>query len=204
MQKKFIMSCMAVAAVAALVLPAVASGSPVLTESGVTVALGSSIEGKSTGAPTFTGAFNGSCSSAVLKGTVTKNNATKIEWTIPAGSATFTGTGTGGDCTSAFGSTRTVVNSELCFVTGASDTFIISGCGANIVFTQEVTGTGSCKYSTAALSGTFTTSVTPAVLKISEQEIKKVEGPFFCPASGKLDIEFDLYTAGTNTGLTIS
>jgi hypothetical protein len=44
----------------------------------------------------------------------------------------------------------------------------------------------------------------PATVNVSEQEAKKIEGGFFCPSSGKLDMDFDLYTTGTNTGLTIS
>jgi len=138
---------------------------------------------------------------------VTKNSGTNIEVTVPVGKATYTGTGTGGDCTSALGSTKVTVNSELCLASGASDTLSITGCeGKAVVFTLEITGTGPCKYSTAAVAGTFTTNTTPATVKVTEQEAKKLEGGFFCPASGKLDQDFDLYTDNlpTESPLTMS
>jgi hypothetical protein len=203
MRKKLIMACMAVAAFAAFVVAPAASASPVLTEAGAPLAVGSSIEGKNTGVTKFTGSFNVECSSAILKGTLTKNSGTKIEGTIPVGSATFTGTGTGGDCTSALGSTKVTVNSELCLASGTTHNFVVTGCsGAAVVFTLEITGTGPCKYSTAAVNGTFTTGT--GTVNVSEQEAKKIEGGFFCPSSGKLDMDFDLYTTGTATGLIIS
>ena len=205
MHKKLIMACMAVASFAAFVVAPAASASPVLTEAGTPVAVGAAIEGRNTGVIKFTGAYAVDCSSAILKGTLTKNSGTKIEGTIPVGGATFTGTGTGGDCTSALGSTKVTVNSELCLASGTTDNFVVTGCGAAaVVFTLEVTGTGPCKYSTAAVNGTFNTNVMPATVNVSEQEAKKIEGGFFCPSSGKLDMDFDLYTTGTNTGLTIS
>jgi len=196
MFKKLMLAGMAIAAFAAFVLPATASASPHLTEGVTPVPVGAAIQGVNTGITKFTGAFNVECNSAVLKGTVTKNSGTKIEGTIPVGSAVFTGTGTGGDCTSALGSTKVTVNSELCLASNAApaDTFAVTGCeGKAVVFTLEITGTGPCKYSTATVNGTYTTNVAPATVNVSEQEAKKLEGGFFCP-SGKLDMDFDLYT----------
>lgn len=207
MYKKLITACMAIAAFAAFAVAPAASASPVLTETGVAVPVGALITGTSTGSPTFTGAFNVVCSKATLTGKVTKNSGTKIEGTILAKDALYTGTGTGGDCTSAFGSTKVTVNSELCLISGAApaDTFTVTGCGANVVFTLEVTGTGPCKYSTAVVNGTYTTNVSPAPLKVVKQVANKIEGGFFCPASGELDQEFDLYTdSAAETPLTIS
>jgi hypothetical protein len=205
MHKKLIMACMAIAAFAAFVLPTAASASPVVTDEGKILAAPATLLGTSTGSPTFTGAFSVVCSKAVLTGTLTKNTGSKIEGTIPVGKATYTGTGTGGDCTSAFGSTRVEVNSELCLASGAGDTFSVTGCGANLAFSLEVTGLGKCKYSTASVSGTFVTNITPATLILIEQEAKLSEGNFFCPSSGKLDQHFDLYTDNAaETPLTIS
>ncbi|MGN6586940.1 MAG: hypothetical protein ACTHKT_05635, partial [Solirubrobacterales bacterium] len=94
MHKKLMMTCMAIAAFAAFVIAPAASASPVLTENGTAVAVGASIEGKNTGEAIFTTtAGNVNCSSAVLKGTVTKNSGTKITGEIPVGSATYKGTG---------------------------------------------------------------------------------------------------------------
>lgn len=206
MFKKLILAGMAIAAFAAFVVAPAASASPVLTEGGVAIPAGTSIIGTSTETPTFTGAFNVTCSKAVLTGTVTKNSGTKIEGTVPVGKATYTGTGTGGDCTSALGSTKVTVTSELCLVSEANDALSVNGCeGKNVAFTLEITGTGPCKYSTAAVKGNFTTNSTPATVKVTEQEAKLAEGGFFCPASGKLDQDFDLYTdTAEEPGLTIS
>jgi len=206
MYKKLTMACMAVAALAAFGIAPAASASPVLTNAGVAVPVGTSILGTSTETPAFTGAFNVTCSKAVLTGTVTKNSGTNIEGTVPVGGAVYVGTGTGGDCTSGLGSTKVTVNSELCLASSASDTLSITGCeGKSVVFTLEITGTGPCKYSTAAVAGTFTTNTSPATVKVTEQEAKKFEGGFFCPASGKLDQDFDLYkNTVEEPGLTIS
>jgi hypothetical protein len=207
MFKKLILAGMAITAFAAFVLPATASASPELTENGVTVPVGALIEGRNVGNTLFTGPFEVVCGTAILTGSVTKNTGTKVEGTIPAKNTDFTGTATGGDCTSLLGATRVEVNSELCLTTAAApaDTFSVTGCaGAPVQFTLEVTGTGKCKYSTAAVNGSYTTNVTPNPVVVSEQEAKKIEGGFFCPASGKLDMTFNLYTDGTNTGLTIS
>jgi hypothetical protein len=203
MYKKLMMACMAITAFAAFVVAPAASAAPVLTEAGVAVKTGSTIMGHNTGETVFTGAFNVRCTTAHLTGTLTSNTGTKIKGEIPVGSAQFTGTGTSGDCTSALGNVGVTVNSKLCLetVTGA-DTVITTGCGANVVFTLEVTGTGPCKYSTASVSGTFVTNAA-ATVNVSEQESKKSEGGIFCPSSGKLDMDFDLYTSNF-TALTIS
>jgi hypothetical protein len=211
MYKKFVTACMVIVASAAFVIVPPASASPVLTENGIPVVSGSTIIATSTEAPTFTGAFNLTCSKATLTATVTKNSGTKIEATVATGGATYTGTGTSGDCTSALGSVKWTVNGELCLASGVSDTLTFTGCEVGgvvqpVAFTLEVTGTGPCKYKTAVVNGTFATNVTPATMKMTEQEAKKVEGGFFCPSSGKFDHDFDLYKDNlpTETPLTIS
>ncbi|MGN6588664.1 MAG: hypothetical protein ACTHKT_14520 [Solirubrobacterales bacterium] len=203
MHKKLMMACMAIAAFAAFVIAPAASASPVLTEGTTAVAVGSSIEGKNTGNTEFTGGFNVVCSTAVLKGTVTGNSGTKIKGEVPAGSAVFTGTSTGGDCTSALGATKVTVNSKLCLETAAEDKVAVTGCGANVTFTLEVTGTGPCKYSTASVTGTYKTSAA-ATVNVENQAAKKEEGGVFCPSEGVLKMDFDLYTTGGSTALTIS
>jgi polyisoprenoid-binding protein YceI len=212
MFKKLILAGMAIAAFAAFMMPAAASASPVLTSEGVKVPLLTKIIGTSTETPTLTGAFNVTCSKAKITGTVTKNSGTNVEATVPVGGATYEGTGTNGDCTSALGSTKVTVNSELCLASAANDTVNITGClnakeeSLPVTFTLEITGTGPCKYKTALVNGTHNTNITPATIKVSEQEAKLEEGGFFCPASGKLDQDFDLYTDNlpTETPLTIS
>jgi hypothetical protein len=204
MHKKLMMACMAIAAFAAFVIAPAASGA-VLTDNGEPLAAGASITAKNTGNTLLTGPFNVVCSHADLQGTVLTNGSGSISGTIPVGGATFGGTGTSTDCTSALGSTSVTVNSELCLsVAKASDTVITDGCGGPIVFTLTVTGTGPCKYSTASVNGPLVTNTTPGSASISEQEAKKSEGGIFCPSSGKLDMTFDIYTTDGTTGVTIS
>jgi hypothetical protein len=214
MNKKLMLACMAIAAFAAFVIAPVASGA-VLTENGTALATGTSITAKNTGNTLFTGPFNVSCTNAHLQGTVTTNSGGVIKGEIPVGSATFTGTGTGTDCTSALGAAAVTVNSKLCLeVAKGTDTVVTNGCTAKnekgevtnepVEFTLTVTGTGPCKYSTASVSGPLVTNTTPASASLSEQEAKKKEGGIFCPSSGKLDMTFDIYTTGGVTGLTIS
>jgi hypothetical protein len=205
MHKKLIMACMAVVALAAFALPALASASPVLTDSaGKAVAVGTEITGKNVGNTLFTGAFNVTCSTADLSGKVTENSGTSIKGEVPAGSASFTGTGTGGDCTSALGNTKVTVNSALCLATTKiADQFEVTGCGANVTFTLEITGTGPCKYKAAKVLATFTTAPADAQVTVTEQPAELEEGGFFCPSSGKLDMVFALTTKAGGT-LTIS
>jgi hypothetical protein len=200
MHKKIIMACMAIAAFAAFVVAPAASASPVLTKNLTALGVGSSITGTNTGETVFTGAFNVRCTSAHMAGTLTANTGSKIKGEIPVGNAKFTGTGTSGDCTSALGNVGVTVNSKLCLetVTG-QDNIVTTGCGANVTFTLEITGTGPCKYSTASVTGTFKTNAA-ATVNVSEQEAKKEEGGIFCPSSGKLDMDFDLTTTFVDGG----
>jgi hypothetical protein len=203
MYKKLMLACMAIAAFAAFVIAPAASASPVLTETttgGPALAVGSSITGKNTGNTVFSGSgLTIECSNADLKGTLTKNNGTEIAGEIPAGSASFTGTGTSGDCTSNLGSASATVNSALCMATiPKTDNVTVTGCsGKSVEFTLSVTGTGNCKYASATVTGTFLTNA-DATVKITNQGAKKVEGGIFCPGEGVLNMDFDLQTtAGT-------
>jgi hypothetical protein len=206
MHKKLMMACMAIAAFAAFVIAPAASASPVLTDSGVPVPVGTSVEGHSTGITKFTG-FGVECTTGNLKGTVTANTGTTIAGEVAAGAATFTGTGTNGDCTSPLGSIGVKLVSKLCFDTvSKTDNVTITGCGANpITFTLTITGSVPCSYKAATVTGTFVTNG-PATINISEQEATgEGEGnSFICPTSGKLDMDFDLYTTGRTVQFTVS
>jgi hypothetical protein len=197
MHKKLILACMAIAAFAAFVIAPAASASPTLTSEGIDVPVGTSITAKNTGNTTFTGAFNVVCDHVHLGGDVTQNSGGVIKGELTT--IDFNGTGTNTDCTSALGSTKVIVNSRLCIetVTG-TDTIKTTGCVGPVTFTLEVTGTGPCKYSTEKVTGTYLTNA-EATVNISEQEAKKHEGGIFCPSSGKLDMDFDLYTTGATT-----
>ncbi len=203
MHKKLMVACMAIAAFAAFVIAPAASATT-LTESGTPLAVGASVTAKNTGVTKFTGGFGVECEVAHLQGKVTQNNTTgPVKGEIPVGSATFTNAG-GAACSSALGATTVTVTSKLCLESVAGgDTLKTTGCGANVVFDLKAAGV-TCKYETASVTATYTTNSTPATASLSEQPAKEVGGLFFCPDEGKLDMDFDLYTTGGVTGLTVS
>ncbi|HWN73490.1 MAG TPA: hypothetical protein VNN15_06760 [Solirubrobacterales bacterium] len=202
MQKKLILACMAIAALAAFVIaPAAQAG--VLTENGVAVAVGSSITAKNTGTIKFTGGFNISCEVAHMQGTVTANSGGVIAGEVPVGSATLSNAG-GAACSSALGATTVKITSKLCVsIAKGSDTYTVTGCSANVKFDLTAAGT-VCEYETASVSGSFTTNSTPVSGTVSEQPAKEVGGKFFCPDEGKIDLSGWAYTTGGVTGLTVS
>jgi hypothetical protein len=206
MYKKLLMACMAVAAFAAFVIAPAASASPVLTSPvGTALATGSTIKGTNEGITKFTaGELTVECSSAVLTGTLLKNNGTEIEGTVLGTNAVFTGTGTSGDCTSKLGSTKPTVNGELCLknVKGA-DTLTVNGCGTNPVdFSLNVTGVVTCRYTAASVTGTYETNKDAKVV-VFEQPATRKEGGFLCPETGKLDMTFNL-TTGAGATILVS
>jgi hypothetical protein len=208
MHKKLIIAYMAVAAFAAFIAPT-ASASPVLTEGGVALPAGASIEGASTSTGSgFTGAISVTCSRTRIKAILTGNIGVHITFEVPVGSASFTGTGTGGDCTSTglFAAPAAVsVTSKLCLETvPKTDNVTITGCGgASVKFALNLTGLGPCEYSTATVLGTFVTNA-GATINVLEQAAALTNTGSFCPTSGKLDMHFDLYSTGGTTQLSIS
>ena len=199
MYKRFMASCTALVALAVLALAPAASASPVLTESGTALAVGSSVLTKSTGGIVFTGAFNANCSLAEAVGTVTANTGSQIKGEIPIGGTKVGGTGASGDCTSSLGAVAVSVTSKVCTETvKGTDQVKLTGCGGNIAFTATITGSGVCKYTSTSMTGTFVTN-TDAGLKLSEQEVKLSEGGIFCPSSGKVDVDSDETTTNGTT-----
>jgi len=211
MNRKLTMACIALAAFAAFVIAPAASASPVLTHEGKVVPKGTKIIITLKGGTNavFTSPVTVTCSKAFLTGEVTKNESNVVEGKIAAGSANFGNAITETvtfppfvihrvfhECSSnLFGApTAVTVNSALCLKVSASpaDTVVTTGCGANVVFTLNLTGNGPCKYSTASVSGTFTTG--SHSITMSEQEAKKIEGGVFCPSNGKLDMTFEAFT----------
>jgi len=210
MHKKLMTACMAIATFAAFVIAPAASASPVLTDekqggNGETLPNGAWIVGKNTGNTVFSGGFNVTCSTGVLNGKVTANTGTTIAGEVAAGSASFTGTGSGGDCTSALGDVRVTVNSALCLhASNASDNVTITGCGSSVTFTLDVTGAGvSCAYSTASVTGTYKTATDATVNLNAQPATREANQNFLCPANGTLTMDFDLYTTD-GTRLTVS
>lgn len=193
MHRKITLACLAVAAFAAWI-PLTASASPVLTQNGVFVPVGTSITAKSTSTSSLTTMFG--CSSAHFRGKITWNSGTQIKGEVPGGFALFTSTGASGDCTSITGDVRVTVNSNLCFETvKGTDNVTFTGCGAT-PFTLTATFTQGgyvCKYRAASVTGAFATNAN-ATTNISEQPLEREEGGFMCPVSTKLDTHLDWYT----------
>jgi hypothetical protein len=166
MSKKLVTACMALSALAAFVLPTVASASPVATQpTGTAMATGTKILATNIGVTYLKTDPSGTtapstlteCSTAKLTGELTKNNGSTIEGNITT--ATFSGTGSvlngRNECTGASGilgnftpttnstaSTgtegETVTNgTPWCLkATGSTDTFTLSGGACGSAATQ--------------------------------------------------------------------
>jgi hypothetical protein len=204
MQKKLIQACLAVAAAAVFVVAPTASASPVLTNAkGVAVPVGTEIKATAVGNGVFTGAFNVVCTGGEGSGVVTANTGTLIKGEIPANSLKFSGTGSGGECTSSLGNVTVSVNSKICSeTTKGTDSGVSTGCGSPITFSFAVTGSATCRYSTASMTGTFFTAPKDAQGALSEQSAKGEEGnSFLCPTEGKLDISL---SESLKTGETLA
>src|SRR3954451_21380377 len=151
MSKKLIASCLALFALAAFVLPAVASATPVLTHpTGTKLAAGTKITGTNIGETLLkdgSGNILARYTNVKMTGELTKNTGTEIEGTITT--ATFQGTGgagTGGmnECTGSLGRMTVTTNGNnvdgenlangtpWCLKSGANDTFQVRGNACNL------------------------------------------------------------------------
>jgi hypothetical protein len=199
MGKKIVAIYLGITALALFVVPA-ASASPVLTEKGVAVAVGASFKATNTGSVKMTAAgLEMQCSHAELVGTITSNPGSNFKGEIPVGGAKFTGTGPVSDCTAAVGPLRMTMNSKLCFESVIpTDTVVFTGCGGPITFTLNETGIAQCKYRASGLTATFVTGA-DFTFNFAEQPVETEEAGFPCPATGKLDMHFDVTTTGGET-----
>ncbi len=226
MNSRLIAACMALAAFAAVALPAIASATndPTLTENGSVVTVGAGTVLTNVGEVTMTntsGAAVIHCTTTTLTGIVAKNSGGTLETTVSA--VNFSSTGavhadTGlKECTASIGNTYiTVTNLPLCIRSTpemATDEFQIvsSDCGAGgnpIKFIWGSTTAGECEYEfTKAVSGTQTTNGTQAVLTVNNTQsgsgYSKIKGGFLCPSSWMFRMSFALETEN-GTALTIS
>jgi hypothetical protein len=188
MDKKLITACLAQFALAAFLLPAIASATtnPTLTEPTGTI-LDPTGKTCTTGLPgiciTATnigamklktgGATLWECTTASMTGALSKNTDTESEGTIHT--AIFSGTGTSGKCTTNFGGDATIDTNlgngtPWCLrstSTMAADEFQVRGnaCSGevrSITFVLTTALTGNCKYNrTAAMKGTYKTDTSP-------------------------------------------
>ncbi|HET9676091.1 MAG TPA: hypothetical protein VFP21_01140 [Solirubrobacterales bacterium] len=207
MHKKIIMACTAIAASAAIAASSASAAH--LREgstTGTTLGAGASITATNVGNVIFTaGELTTTCTSVDMSGTVTKDENGTIAAEIPALNPTLAGTGIGGDCTSPLGSVKWTVDSKLCFHLPANtDAVAITGCGANVTFTLNVTNVITCQYTTEKIAAVITTDKTElpkdAEINISSQPLAREGGSaLFCPANGQLDMEVVLTTTSGAT-----
>jgi hypothetical protein len=234
MSKKLILACMALVALAAFALPAAASAKPRLCETEgatcTTLATGVKIHAHNVGIFKITTSNTSvllECSTATMTGTLTKNNAEDIEATIE--SATFTGTGAGGKCTSALLGNTTIttrpaagetwIGLPYCLTAGgAEDKFSVRGGACNeaaraITFVLHTTNIGVCRYTrSTAIEGTFTThtsSSEDAILTISHvpegaaKFTKEAVSGVLCPEAVWWDLQMTLTTDNSPTFTTL-
>ena len=203
MHRNILAICAALVAFA--VAPAMASASPVLQESGVNVATGTKIVATNEGNTIFsTNLGNVTCTGSTLTGTLTTNSGKLIEGDLE--SASYTGSGAGGDCTTAFaGDVKVTVTSlPWCIKTTSTtaDTWEIRGGNCNeaarsLTFVLDFTSSGAeCKYQRSAVTGTYTTGGAQAVLTTGASQTFSGEtgNSFICPSSGNVEMSYKLET----------
>jgi hypothetical protein len=217
MSKKLIAACMALTAfVAFAVAPSLASAKPVVTHpTGTVLATGKNIKATNVGETimeTPIGTLR--CTSATMTGTLTTNStAAGFEGDITSASFSGTGSTVSGEplpeCTGAFGNasiTPTVSAAAPWCLEGteANDNFKLRGgsclaASKALEFQIVVTIFGApvnCKYErAAAVTGTFVTHPSDAVLSVSKQNFPIAAGQSgFCPGNGELTMSFTTET----------
>ncbi|HET7507606.1 MAG TPA: hypothetical protein VFJ53_04550 [Solirubrobacterales bacterium] len=195
------------------VVPTAASASPQLTyPTGTRLAAGSKVTGTNVGAVKFTtSSFIAECGSAPLTGELTSNTGTAMELSVT--SASFSGTGAGGDCTSGLGDVRITPNPATnglpwCMraTNGMSpDEFRFRGNSCinalrPLRFVLDFTSPLlECVYEkTGEIAGSFTTEPEDARLSISGS-FEKIEGGLFCPSTMSLDMTTTLEADTTSS-----
>ncbi len=189
MHKKCVALCIGAVAVASFALAPALASAVVLTDQTGVVPNGTILRGTNTGILIWTGGANIECSTSTWEGSVVENSGTSFKWNITG--ASFSGTGTAGDCTSALGATKVTAPSlPWCLSSSkTSDVFEIRGgkCseGAKaLTFAMDLTGTTTCTYSTSSITGTFTTGGEKSEFKTEKQPFAGEAGnSFLCPAS---------------------
>jgi len=200
MHKKLAGITLLILALAVAVLAPGASASPVLTNGGKAVPVGTQVTGKNLGTLKFTTPFLTECTAFDFTFWVTSNSGTKLRLEAPLGSSSFSGTGAGGDCTSSTGASNMAWNSKLCLEATSEDKIIATGCGAKSTFTTTITTGGfevPCTYAATSFTGTFLTNA-DATLSFTSQ-IFQQEGAFCYGTTTQLDLAFELTTTAGGT-----
>ncbi len=198
---KKLFSALLIAAVLAAIGASTVSASPVLTENGAPLPVGSSLIWKNTGPLRITASTGMlvECTSAELAATVTKNSGTKFAMELFVSNSAFTGTEVNSLCTTnGYGPFKLTVNSKLCAESNTSDKVTITGCGVNVTWTWSYSIV-TCKYIAASIGGSFVTQADGTV-GFLEQPYTLEEGSFaFCPSAWILDLDVALTTTNGTT-----
>lgn len=228
MSQKLITACIAAVAFAAFTLPASASATndPQLTDAGVLLSAAGNpaVVGTNSGVVEFTttsGSTLATCTEARLAGRLVRNSGSTVELEVPAGGATFSGTGAvhshNGlpECTTVFGSAYITVTTTLCIRSDPSmttDRFRVyggaCGIGGKFRFIIGSTTAGGCSYETnGSAEGTYTTGGTETKMSTTGTSAGSgstlISGGFLCPSSSTLKMTFAFETPN-GTKLTIS
>jgi hypothetical protein len=179
-------------------LPATASASPVLTENGLTVPAGATVQATSIGIPLQTTSFSSdTCKRSLMHGKVAANTGTQIEIELSSFSLS--------ECAGSSGTFNYEGrNLPWCWrTTKSADSFELRGgkCGgtaASLTVATVIEGEKGekiviCPYTRTAVTGTFKTSPEDAVFTFLEQEFTPESG-LGCQAF-KLDINYTMETA---------
>lgn len=200
MYKKLIGLTLPILALAVAVHAPAASASPVLTNEGKAVSVGTEITGTNIGTFRFTTPFGTECTAVGFNFLVTENSGAKLKLEAPFGKAFFSGTGAGVDCTSSTGASNIAWITKVCLEATSGDKVIATGCGAKAAFTTTITTGGfelPCRYAANSFTGTFVTNA-DAAFTFVEQEFAKETG--FCTGTRTLlDLAFELTTIAGET-----
>jgi hypothetical protein len=217
MKKRIDAICVALVAFAALVIPAMASGAPVLTESGSKLAVGAKVTATNSGIAIFEGeGLKGECTSFWTTSTLVTNDTTKgIMSTVENGGANGCTSNLGKMDLTFPGATNEGGKKHMCIQSGAVDTGSIVGRGCQeegngeMTINAKFTALGiDCPYRrAAAVFGSFTTNSAPATLQFTGSPEFEIEGIHtLCPSRVKLvQLAFNIYTDNAEeTPLSIS
>lgn len=220
---KYIRACIVIAALAAIfVVPSIASAGPILTAPTGTVYSGTYIEAENVGVFKMTLHGGGSieCQTAFLTGDLTSNANGHISGDIETaeirGRTNQPNPHEFNTCDSPLGTITVTPNhssnpkhNEIpslpwCLTANNNlDEFTVRGglCteAARALAFQLHTSVGTCSYSKASVTGTYTTHPSDAVLSMSEQTFTKSTGSIFCPSGGLIDMSLTLRTDDEKT-----
>jgi len=207
---KLTWACAALALIVSAVLAPASSAAPVITHpTGTVLATGVNLQATNVGETRFVSpSLTESCTIAKLTGPL-KSNSTAGGFQAEITSATFNGTGTGGDCTSTgsffTGSVAWTFNTGTngtpwCIKNTLNDNLEIRGgaCASAtrpIRIAKDLTGLVTCTYErTAGIAGSFKTHPEDALVSVTSGQTFSLVSGFACPSTAEPSLTFTLET----------